>query len=98
LREAGSALLFVLDQATLEVMGDVGAEYAGRAGEDAEVIDRHCADCCMLGWRILGRLAQKSAEEEVIPWNEVGKNRAAMTRCARDDTKAKAGIRLKSGA
>jgi len=50
LREAGSALLFVLDQATLEVMGDVGAEYAGRAGEDA---DRHCGDCCMLGWRIL---------------------------------------------
>jgi len=49
LREAGSALLFVLDQATLEVMGDVGAEYAGRAGEDAEVIDRHCGDCCMLG-------------------------------------------------
>jgi hypothetical protein len=95
LREAGSALLFVLDQATLEVMGDAGAEYAGRAGEDVEVIDRHCGDCCMLGWRKLGRLAQK---EEAIPWNEVGKNRAAMPRCARDDTKAKAGIRLKSGA
>jgi len=89
LLEAGSALLVVLDQATLEVMGDAGA------GEDTEVIDRHCGDFCMLGWRILGRLAQK---EEVIPWNEVGKNRAAMARCARDDTKAKAGIRLKSGA
>ena len=93
--EAGSALLVVLDQATLEVMGDAGVQCAGRAGEDVEVIDRHCGDCCMLGWRILGRLARK---EEVIPWNEVGKNRAAMARCVRDDTKAKAGIRLKSGA
>jgi len=32
----------MLDQATLEVMGDAGAEYVGRAGEDVEVIDRHC--------------------------------------------------------
>jgi hypothetical protein len=50
--------LFVLDQATLEVMGDAGAEYAGRAGEDVEVIDRHCG-MLHAGWRKLGATSAK---------------------------------------
>jgi len=59
---------FVLGHATFEVIADAGVEYAGRAGEDVDVIDGHCGDFCMMGG-ILRRLAQKW---EVVPWNEVG--------------------------
>jgi len=44
----------VLGHATFEVIGDAGVEYAGRAGEDVDVIDGHCGDFCMMGGEYYG--------------------------------------------